>query len=348
MSDSIPSAKKPTSSLHVTAGESPRTAATPLASPAIPLMRSASPLLLAPRNSDLSIRLSRGLPWRGAGCAEQIGWLAREAPPGSDVSLRFEELNKRAFRGGNVLPANANDFVYLCIGGIFSDRIPKALYLKENMDALIADKLDVRRILIDSLVGVETNAKVVREAILEAASTGKKVVIIGHSKGGLDAAAALAIYPELAAMTKALITMQSPYAGSPVAQDIADDPLQKVVANYLLQRIGGNPDMARDLTYSQRQAFLAKYPLPKGINVVSLATTDRDLLSYNRPSNDYVLLRYHRRSDGLTLPVDCVLPDSRYVLVHGLDHLSTTCPSIQRWKYTPASITRALITIALT
>ena len=311
-------------------------------------MRRASPLLLADRNSDLSIRLSRRLPWRGTGCADQIGWLARQAPPGIDVSQRFEELNAIAFKGGNVLPPNANDFVYLCIGGIFSDRIPQSLYFKENMDALAADKLDVRRILIDSLVGVETNAAVVRDAILAAASTGKKVVIMGHSKGGLDAAAALAIYPELAALTQALITIQSPYAGSPVAQDIADDPLQKVVANYLLQRIGGNPEMARDLTYAQRQEFLAKHPLPSGINVVSLATTDRDLLSYNRTPNDYMLLRYHRRSDGLVLPVDALLPGSRYILAHGLDHLSTTCPSIQRRRYTPASITRALVAIALT
>ncbi|HSI03198.1 MAG TPA: hypothetical protein VLC93_01910, partial [Myxococcota bacterium] len=209
---------------------------------------------------DTGLGFGRGNPfyWRGTGCADQIGWLAKEAPPAANVTDRFEALNAKAFAGGDVLPANANDFVYLCIGGIFSDRVPSAYYLKENMAALSGAGLDVRRIQIDSLVGVATNAKVVRDAVMAAASGGKKVVLIGHSKGGLDSAAAIAMYPEVAAVTHALITMQSPYAGSPVAQDIADDPLQKNVTMFLLEGlIRGNRDMARDLTYSQRREFLA-------------------------------------------------------------------------------------------
>ena len=40
--------------------------------------------------------------------------------------------------------------------------------------------------------------------------SGKQVVLLGHSKGGVDAAAALSLYPELKGHVRALITMQAP------------------------------------------------------------------------------------------------------------------------------------------
>ncbi len=312
-------------------------------------MRRPTAEVVSGRGADTVLGFGRRFPfWRGSGCAGQIGWLARQARPAANVSAQFAALNATAFAGGAVLPAHAKDFVYLCVGGIFSDRVPRAYYFKENLEALKGEGLDARRVQIDSLAGVATNARVIRDAVLAATLEGKKVVLIGHSKGGLDCAAALAMHPEVAAKTHALITMQSPYAGSPVAQDIADDPLQKNVATLLLEKvIRGNRAMAEDLTYSKRQEFLARYALPEGLNVVSLATVDSDLLSVNRAPNDYIRLRYRKASDGLVVPEDALLPNSRYALAEGLDHLSTTCPSAQRTTYTPASITKALVAIAL-
>lgn len=51
--------------------------------------------------------------------------------------------------------------------------------------------------------------------------TGKRVVLLGHSKGGVDAAAALSMFwPELKDKVVGLVLAQSPYGGSPVASDI--------------------------------------------------------------------------------------------------------------------------------
>lgn len=51
--------------------------------------------------------------------------------------------------------------------------------------------------------------------------SGKRVMLLGHSKGGVDSAAALSIYwSELKDKVAGLALVQSPYGGSPIASDI--------------------------------------------------------------------------------------------------------------------------------
>lgn len=51
--------------------------------------------------------------------------------------------------------------------------------------------------------------------------SGKSVLLLGHSKGGVDAAAALAIYwSDLKDKVAGLALVQSPYGGTPIASDI--------------------------------------------------------------------------------------------------------------------------------
>lgn len=46
-------------------------------------------------------------------------------------------------------------------------------------------------------------------------------MLLGHSKGGVDAAAALSLYwPDLKDKVAGLALAQSPYGGSPIASDI--------------------------------------------------------------------------------------------------------------------------------
>lgn len=51
--------------------------------------------------------------------------------------------------------------------------------------------------------------------------SGKQVLLLGHSKGGVDAAAAISLYwSELKGKVAGLALVQSPYGGTPVASDI--------------------------------------------------------------------------------------------------------------------------------
>lgn len=69
---------------------------------------------------------------------------------------------------------------------------------------------------------VINNAKKIKNCIKTLHNrSGKKVVILGHSKGGLDAAAALSIYwHKLEDKVAGLVLAQCPYAGNPIASDI--------------------------------------------------------------------------------------------------------------------------------
>jgi ribosome biogenesis protein UTP30 len=69
---------------------------------------------------------------------------------------------------------------------------------------------------------VEKNARELKLYIEELYwGSGKKVLLLGHSKGGVDAAATLSLYwSELRGKVAGLALVQSPYGGSPVASDI--------------------------------------------------------------------------------------------------------------------------------
>jgi hypothetical protein len=97
---------------------------------------------------------------------------------------------------------------------------------------------------------VEKNAKEIKDHIEELYwGTGNKVVLLGHSKGGVDAATACSMFWfELKDKVVGLVLVQSPYGGSPIASDIlhegqiADDPAHNGGAN--LQNHQGIVDLS--------------------------------------------------------------------------------------------------------
>lgn len=69
---------------------------------------------------------------------------------------------------------------------------------------------------------MEKNAWELRNYIEELYwGSGKRVMVLGHSKGGVDAAAAISAYwGDLQPMVAGLAVVQCPYGGSPIASDI--------------------------------------------------------------------------------------------------------------------------------
>lgn len=69
---------------------------------------------------------------------------------------------------------------------------------------------------------VEYNSLVLKQYIEELYwGSGKRVMLLGHSKGGVDAAAALSLYwPDLKDKVAGLALVQSPYGGTPIASDV--------------------------------------------------------------------------------------------------------------------------------
>ncbi|KAL2492905.1 alpha/beta-Hydrolases superfamily protein [Abeliophyllum distichum] len=69
---------------------------------------------------------------------------------------------------------------------------------------------------------VDKNAKEIKDYIEEIYwGSGKRVLLLWHSKGGVDSAAVLSMYwNELKGKVANLALAQSPYEGSPIASDI--------------------------------------------------------------------------------------------------------------------------------
>lgn len=91
---------------------------------------------------------------------------------------------------------------------------------------------------------VEENAGEVASFIEELYSgLKKKVIICGHSKGGMDGAAAIAMHwDSLKDKVGGIVLMQSPYGGSPVASDLLrvgqlGDSVSRTVLGLLMDKL---------------------------------------------------------------------------------------------------------------
>jgi len=96
---------------------------------------------------------------------------------------------------------------------------------------------------------VEHNAAAIRALLRQ---TDKKVILVTHSKGGLDTLHALLGAPELWARVRGWVAFQSPFYGSPLA-DSTSSPMDGV----LLQALGGGDAQAlADLKVKTRTAYM--------------------------------------------------------------------------------------------
>ncbi|XP_055960477.1 uncharacterized protein LOC126669968 isoform X2 [Mercurialis annua] len=211
------------------------------------------------------------------GSSNDIGWLQRTPgmAPVEDGTARFLELLGKIRNGEHKLP---NSFVYLLIPGLFSNHGPlyfvgtKRFFSKMGLACHIAK--------IHSEASVEHNACELKHYIEELYwGSGKRVMLLGHSKGGVDAAAALSLYwSDLKYKVAGLALLQSPFGGSPIASDIlregqiADKETRKIMELIICKLIKGDIRALEDLTYDKRREFIMKHQLPKHIPLISFHT----------------------------------------------------------------------------
>lgn len=179
---------------------------------------------------------------------------------------------------------------YLLVPGLFGQYYPCYLWnVREHFQKRGAE---VRiSTAADGEGGVGGNAAALcREIVAYHVETGgREVVLIGHSKGGIDCAAALAVHEaQLSGIVRGLITVQTPYAGSPIATDLLAFPaLADLVAKALELLVGLPPGDGRrllvpirDLTYRRRQGFLQRFPLPAQFPCVSMHSSTSSKASF--------------------------------------------------------------------
>ncbi|XP_051144624.1 uncharacterized protein LOC127260747 isoform X2 [Andrographis paniculata] len=208
------------------------------------------------------------------GSADDIGWLQRDPnmPPVEDGTERYEEILDDIRHGLHRLP---NTMVYLLVPGLFSNHGP--LYFVDTKTSFSKMGLTCHIAKIHSEASVEKNAREIKEYIEEIYwGSKKRVLLLGHSKGGIDSAAALSMYwDDLKDKVAGLALAQSPYGGSPIASDILREGqlgdyvnIRKLMEILICKVIKA----LEDLTYERRKELLRKYRLPRELPVVSFHT----------------------------------------------------------------------------
>ena len=243
----------------------------------------------------------------------EIGWLLRESPPPVDVTARFLEIYSSP-------PEPA--VPVLLVPGIFTGIYPA--YLRSIRRALRA-----REIEIDTAHGkLRDNAARIRDAVKKEP---QPVVLLGQSKGPLDIHAAIALYPEIAANVRAFVSVQAPFAGTPLAE-----------RRSVLRRLA--PEAYFEMSYEQRREFLRAHPGLPLVPTVALATFT---------ARAGFPLEHTRRfiegpNDGFVPLLDAQIPGAKLVVLDGVDHAALALPWLRPFRrYEPGRVAQALIAIAL-
>ncbi|CAB4318357.1 unnamed protein product [Prunus armeniaca] len=159
------------------------------------------------------------------GSSDDIGWLPRTPgmPGVEDGTARFLEMLAGIRNGEHTLPGS---FVYLLI--------PACHIAKIHSEA-----------------SVEHNAWELKQYTEELYwGSGKRVMLLGHSKGSVDAAAALSIY---------WCDLKDKVANLAL---IADKETRRIMKLLICKLIKGDIRALEDLTYEKRKEFIMKHKLP--------------------------------------------------------------------------------------
>lgn len=196
-------------------------------------------------------------------------------------------------------------------------------YMSRQLAWLRGIGADAAPVPLPTAARIAGNAARIAEAI-EAAPA--PVLLVAHSKGGLEALAAL-LTPGIAPRCHGFLALQSPFRGSPVADAaLGFGPLRGLADRTLkLARLGDGEGL-RDLTVAVREAWMAEHEaaiaaLAARVPVTSLATAlteDCTLLE-----QAYVPLeRWMRKigagpNDGLVPVASTILPGARHAVFPG-------------------------------
>ena len=215
-------------------------------------------------------------------------WPRRDAAPPDTIGA--PAIVRRAQRPGVVLVHGLMGFDQLGIGPTRVD------YFRGVAQAFEAAGLEVITARLAPLAGVPERAAQLARAV--ETQPHDRLVIIGHSMGGLDARWAIA-REGLAARTAALVTIGTPHRGTPIADLLATRPLDR--ARKVMARLGLSSDAIDWLTTGRLELLNRELGDVAGVRYASVitATADRARVHPLLRATHAYLARAHGPSDGL-------------------------------------------------
>ncbi|MDB5038972.1 MAG: hypothetical protein JWQ35_2500 [Bacteriovoracaceae bacterium] len=219
-------------------------------------------------------------------------------------------------------------------------------YFDDQMKWLKSQEIDHLLVEINSEETNEFNAKLIRKEI---ENSDRPVIIISHSKGGLDTLEALLFGDEaIRTKVKAWVPLNSPFQGTPLADAFLKNQIVRYMVEKTVEALGGKIGSVQSMTlnarfkYQEKNQIQIKALLQK-TKTISLATWKKH--ESNRIDSTLELIIQYIESlgyenDGAVPWKSAVLADSEYVVIEGVDHLmtiqETPFSSFDRTKMTEA------------
>lgn len=168
------------------------------------------------------------------------------------------------------------NYSVIFVGGLFANYyskakdIAKGLHLdqfnslknfQDSMQWMKSSAIHVLEAHTNTQKGIAQNAFVIANTIAQAlhASPQKKIIVITHSKGGVDFLHTLIAYPEITSHVQAWIPLQAPFAGTPLTSIYKKIYWLSPFINSGLRLGGGDQNTLKELSLEERGAYLRRH-----------------------------------------------------------------------------------------
>ena len=192
---------------------------------------------------------------------------------------------------------------------------------QKQLDQLAQVGVPAELIETDENGTVESNAKVIADALRRLQRQGRQVLVVSGSKSGAEVAIALGdtLAPEETTDILAWLSIGGVHRGSPFA-DWALNPTVCWISKLHLGLQGFDLQGALSLQTSPRRDHFAKLQFPEHLLLVSYVPAPLSGDISNRGAFGYSRMRHLGPNDGLTMLVDQLLPGGLTIVEPGVDH----------------------------
>lgn len=184
----------------------------------------------------------------------------------------------------------------------------------------------------------------------------KPILLITHSKGGLDVLHMLVNWPSIRPKIAGWVAIQAPFHGTPVANFVAGHRFTRDISYPLLDLVGGSHETVGQLSTATTEAYLAANAptiaaILDRIPVVCFGSHKPNIKGRDMPLQFAVLrhwmLRHGIRNDGLVPERSAILPGADFALIDGIHHAAPVADE-GGFRFSRVPFTQALVSLLMT
>ena len=291
--------------------------------PALALAAAAAAPLAAAGEPALPAALADAVDLRGAYRA------ALCERPNVGTAVCADALRRFAGEPDAVLPPAADParFRLLFVPGFLASCFPAADSFADVVAAARTQGFAAQVLAAEGRNDVAANARLLAAQVEALPDDGRRLILVGHSKGSVDALELVVARPDLARRVAAVLAVGGALQGSPLA-DLLRGAYRATFAVLPFPACAwGEGDPVADLSPARRRAWWARHGAALPVPVYSLVSVaDVDRLSPALLLAHAYLSSLSPQNDGMVLARDQVGAPGRLLGVVNADHLTVAIP----------------------